>query len=173
MEPARAVPPPVPDWDRQGPAQHRNDNQHPASDLRSLSRHRSLRSNEYSGRPTSYSHAPHASVYPPLFRCSSNILSQKSLGDYRLSKSVSRKSVMNIWPGLCVNNNDGRACMATACGVTPQAQNTGVSPGRISTGSPKSGRAISWMPMAAGSPTCTGAPCASGKRRQMPAAAYA
>ena len=45
-----------------------------------------------------------------------------------------------MWPGLWVSSRDGRACMATACGVTPHAQKTGTSPRRISTGSPKSGR---------------------------------
>ena len=37
-------------------------------------------------------------------------------------------------------------------------QNTGNSPGRMVTASPKSGLARSAMPMAAGSPTWTGAP---------------
>jgi len=52
----------------------------------------------------------------------------------------------------------GFACMATACGVTPQAQNTGTSPERIVTASPKSGACRSRMPMIAGSPRWTGAP---------------
>jgi tetratricopeptide (TPR) repeat protein len=74
------------------------------------------------------------------------------------SRSVSRRSVRNMWPGLCVTHSGGRACMTTACGVTPQAQNTGTSPGRSSTASPTSGRSSDWMPSAAGSPMCTGAP---------------
>ena len=44
-----------------------------------------------------------------------------------------------MWPGLCVIANGGFACISAACGVTPHAQNTGTSPGRISTASPKSG----------------------------------
>ena len=51
-----------------------------------------------------------------------------------------------------------RASINAHWGVTPQAQKTGVSPVRISTGSPKSGRVRSPMPMAAGSPQWTGAP---------------
>ena len=54
--------------------------------------------------------------------------------------------------------------MTTAWGVTPHAQNTGTSPSLISTGSPNSGLLISLMPMAEGSPICTGAPCTAGKR---------
>ncbi len=46
--------------------------------------------------------------------------------------------------------------------VTPHAQNTGTSPGLMSTGSPKSGLAMSLMPMTEGSPICTGAPCTFG-----------
>ena len=49
-----------------------------------------------------------------------------------------------------------REAITAACGVTPQAQNTGTSPGSASTGSPKSGRSRSSMPSAAGSPQCTG-----------------
>ena len=37
--------------------------------------------------------------------------------------------------------------MATACGVTPQAQNTGISPSLIVTESPKSGFEISLIPI--------------------------
>ena len=47
-------------------------------------------------------------------------------------------------------------------GVTPQAQNTGTSPSRMSTGSPNSGCAMSRTPMAAGSPMWMGAPCTFG-----------
>ena len=63
--------------------------------------------------------------------------------------------------------NSGFACITTACGVTPHAQNTGTSPGLKSTGSPKSGRVMSAMPIAAGSPMWTGVPWALGKRAQM------
>src|SRR5205814_721258 len=60
---------------------------------------------------------------------------------HQLSRSVSFQSVTNIWPGLWVTQIGGLVCMATACGVTPHAQKTGTSPGRIVTASPKSGRA--------------------------------
>ena len=73
-------------------------------------------------------------------------------------------SVMNILPGAWVIISGGLQLRATACGVTPQAQNTGVSPGRISTASPNSGASMSRTPMAAGSPMCTGAPWVSGNR---------
>ena len=71
---------------------------------------------------------------------------------------------MNICPGACVKASPGFACIITACGVTPQAQNTGTSPAATGTASPKSGRCTSRMPRAAGSPTWTGAPCTAGKR---------
>ena len=45
-------------------------------------------------------------------------------------------SVMNIWPGAWVMTIGGFAFSTAACGVTPQAQNTGISPSLISTGSP-------------------------------------
>src|SRR5947199_332149 len=69
---------------------------------------------------------------------------------------------MNMWPGLCVIMNGGREASATACGVTPQAQNTGTSPGLNACASPQSGLAMSLTPIAAGSPMCTGAPGAVG-----------
>src|ERR671916_666229 len=62
-------------------------------------------------------------------------------------------------PGAWVIANGGREAMSAACGVTPQAQNTGTSPSANSTGSPKSGAPRSAMPRASGTPTCTGAPC--------------
>src|SRR2546427_7783155 len=71
---------------------------------------------------------------------------------------------MNMCPGLCVSMNGGLEASATACGVTPHAQNTGTSPGRNGCASPHSGFVTSLIPMAAGSPMCTGAPCALGKR---------
>ncbi len=58
--------------------------------------------------------------------------------------------------------SDGREIMTAAWGVTPQAQNTGMVPGGMSTASPKSGAARSLMPIAAGSPTWTGAPWTAG-----------
>jgi len=42
----------------------------------------------------------------------------------------------NIRPGAWVIANGGRAFAMAACGVTAQAQNTGISPGRIVTASP-------------------------------------
>jgi hypothetical protein len=48
----------------------------------------------------------------------------------------SRASVTNMCPGACVIISSGREATATAWGVTPQAQNTGSSPSRTSTGSP-------------------------------------
>src|SRR5438552_15603596 len=71
---------------------------------------------------------------------------------------------MNMCPGLCVSMKGGLEASATACGVTPHAQNTGTSPGRNGCASPQSGLVTSLMPRAAGSPMCTGAPWALGKR---------
>ncbi len=44
--------------------------------------------------------------------------------------------VTNMWPRECVIMTSGDASSATACGVIPQAQNTGDSPGLIFAGSP-------------------------------------
>lgn len=44
--------------------------------------------------------------------------------------------VTNVWPWECVIMTSGAASSATACGVIPQAQNTGNPPGLIFTGSP-------------------------------------
>jgi hypothetical protein len=41
-----------------------------------------------------------------------------------------------MYPGECVMQNSGFDAINTACGVTPQAQKTGISPARTSTGSP-------------------------------------
>src|SRR5574344_2870922 len=60
--------------------------------------------------------------------------------------------------------NSGFTFMATACGVTPQAQKTGTSPGLMVEGSPNSGLLISLIPMALGSPMWRGAPCTEGIR---------
>ncbi len=49
---------------------------------------------------------------------------------------ASGTSVTNMWPGACVIISSGRLAAATAWGVTPQAQNTGISPSRSSTASP-------------------------------------
>lgn len=50
--------------------------------------------------------------------------------------SVLRTFVINICPGACVTTSGSFAFSIAACGVTPQAQNTGISPSRISTLSP-------------------------------------
>src|ERR1700677_355440 len=60
--------------------------------------------------------------------------------------------------------NSGRASAITDCGVTPQAQNTGISSSRIGTASPQVGLAMSAMPIDSGLPRCTGAPCTDGNR---------
>eukprot|EP00293_Proteomonas_sulcata_P016742 CAMPEP_0184294956 /NCGR_PEP_ID=MMETSP1049-20130417/5992_1 /TAXON_ID=77928 /ORGANISM="Proteomonas sulcata, Strain CCMP704" /LENGTH=59 /DNA_ID=CAMNT_0026603381 /DNA_START=59 /DNA_END=241 /DNA_ORIENTATION=+ len=44
-----------------------------------------------------------------------------------------------MWPGAWVTAKLIFDSMMAACGVTPQAQNTGISPSRIVTASPKSG----------------------------------
>jgi hypothetical protein len=64
----------------------------------------------------------------------------------------------------------GLAASTAACGVIPQAQNTGSSSGLTSMRSPANGRSRSAMPIAAGSPMCTGAPWARGKREVIRAA---
>ena len=83
-------------------------------------------------------------------------------GAHGTTCSLSRMSVMAMWPGAWPMASSGRDCMTAACGVTPQAQKTGTSPGRTSTGSPKSGASRSVMPSSAGEPTCTGAPWTAG-----------
>ncbi len=50
---------------------------------------------------------------------------------------------MNIKPGAWVIINSGLALRHTDCGVTPQPQNTGISPACIVEASPKSGLEIS------------------------------
>src|SRR5882672_6051828 len=46
------------------------------------------------------------------------------------------RSVTSIKPGACVMANGSFAAAITACGVTPQAQNTGISSASTGTGSP-------------------------------------
>src|SRR6516164_7761567 len=58
----------------------------------------------------------------------------------------------------------GLTAIITDCGVTPQAQNTGISSSCTGTASPQSGLPISLMPIISGLPRCTGAPCTDGKR---------
>ncbi len=65
-------------------------------------------------------------------------------------------TTQHIEASIYANNN--HAEVAASCEVTPQAQNTGISPGLIVTGSPKSGRSRLLMPISCGSPRSTGAP---------------
>src|SRR5437867_2115796 len=83
---------------------------------------------------------------------------------YNTANVLSRRSLMNMCPGACVRASTGFACIITACGVTPQAQNTGTSPAATGIASPKSGRCTLRMPRTVGSPTWMGAPCTAGKR---------
>ena len=46
---------------------------------------------------------------------------------------------MNMCPGAWLIANAGLDAITALCGVTPQAQNTGTSPGRMSTGIPEVG----------------------------------
>ena len=46
------------------------------------------------------------------------------------------RSVTSMAPGACVIANGGLVAAITACGVTPQAQNTGISSALTSTTSP-------------------------------------
>ncbi len=70
-----------------------------------------------------------------------------------IASDSSGRSVMNMCPGAWVIISSGWLAAATACGVTPHAQNTGTSPERISTASPYDGEPSDAMPSAAGSPT--------------------
>ena len=51
--------------------------------------------------------------------------SQPDTGSYRLASFEFTKSVISIEPGAWVMQNSGLTSAMTACGVTPQAQNTG------------------------------------------------
>ena len=55
---------------------------------------------------------------------------------YSTAICVFRRSVTSINPGACVIANGSLAAAITACGVTPQAQNTGISSASTGTGSP-------------------------------------
>jgi hypothetical protein len=55
---------------------------------------------------------------------------------YPTASASSKRSVTNMQPGLCVMTSGRHASAMAACGVTPQAQNTGNSPSAIGTGSP-------------------------------------
>ena len=67
-------------------------------------------------------------------------------------------------PGAWVMTSGRGADVAANAEVTPQAQKTGTSPGSMVTGSPKSGRSMSSMPIWDGSPIWTGAPWVRWKR---------
>jgi hypothetical protein len=62
--------------------------------------------------------------------------SRRGEPDYKTDKCVFRRSVMSMVPGLWVMAMGGRAVRIATCGVTPQAQNTGTSPGAMGTASP-------------------------------------
>ena len=82
---------------------------------------------------------------------------------YRTARSSSFRSVRNMCPGAWVIISGGFDAIATACGVTPQAQNTGTSDELCGDqASPKSGFMGSDTPIPSGLPTCTGAPCVLG-----------
>ncbi len=83
------------------------------------------------------------------------------LGDH-VGEGTANVDGDTIAPGLWVMASGKRALASAFSGVTPQAQNTGSSPGATAIDSPPSGRARSRMPIACGSPTCTGAPCTVG-----------
>ena len=55
---------------------------------------------------------------------------------YKLDNFELTKSVINIEPGAWVIQNSGLTSAITACGVTPQAQNTGNSSVPTGTASP-------------------------------------
>ena len=55
---------------------------------------------------------------------------------YSTANCLFCKSVTSINPGACVIANGSLAAAITACGVTPQAQNTGISSAATGTGSP-------------------------------------
>lgn len=56
--------------------------------------------------------------------------------DHRTASCVLMRSVTSMAPGAWVMANEGFAAAITACGVTPQAQNTGSSSLAIATASP-------------------------------------
>src|SRR5207248_10606185 len=55
---------------------------------------------------------------------------------YSTASCLFCKSVTSIRPGACVIANGNFAAAITACGVTPQAQNTGISSASTGTASP-------------------------------------
>jgi len=65
-----------------------------------------------------------------------------SLHSYIIEKELFFKLVINICPGVWVIIIFGFDSIATTWGVTPHAQNTGISPRSILTASPKSGLLI-------------------------------
>ncbi len=67
----------------------------------------------------------------------------RTLHPYYCCQAAFGISVINMWPGAWLTANGTRDAITAACGVTPQAQNTGISPGRSVTGSPKSGLLMS------------------------------
>src|SRR5699024_10418748 len=73
-------------------------------------------------------------------------------GDGHRRSVSSGSSVMNMRPGECVIANGTAESRIAACGVTPQAQNTGMSPAAMTGGSPKSGESRAPRSNCAGSP---------------------
>jgi len=71
---------------------------------------------------------------------------------YSIVKSSSLRSDTNICPGAWVITRGSGTEVAANCEVTPQAQKTGISSGRMLTASPKSGFVRSEIPIFAGSP---------------------
>src|SRR5579871_2368039 len=55
---------------------------------------------------------------------------------YNAASLELRRSVISIEPGACVMQNSGFTAATAACGVTPQAQNTGSSSLPTGTASP-------------------------------------
>lgn len=70
------------------------------------------------------------------FRQSYSTSSSAKSSNQRIARLAFSRSEITIEPGLCVMQNDGRARSTASCAVTPQAQNTGISSGRICGGFP-------------------------------------
>jgi len=65
-----------------------------------------------------------------------SVLSVVVFRNQKLANWWFSKSVISIAPGAWVMQNSGLAWAIAACGVTPQAQNTGSSSASTSTASP-------------------------------------
>ena len=90
---------------------------------------------------------------------------QNHSSNQRIARLAFSQSEITIEPGLCVMQNDGRARSTASCAVTPQAQNTGISSGRICGGFPlNNGLSRSIIPISSGALIWMGAPWTLGKR---------